>query len=164
MKRAVVRAALLGMLPVVLALSLWRAERDRPLWLGPGLAATLPAPAVSLPSSPRLVLAVQYPWYGTPGGPTGRWRHWNHPRLGMPEERILGFHDPRREVAPRRLDIGATHYPQGGPYDSRDPADRWPHVPYREPGQDEFGYPDRQRHGGLGIEAACLVPPSGRTH
>src|SRR5262249_9127686 len=55
-------------------------------------------------------------------GPTGRWRHWNHARLGMPEERILGFHDPRRAAGAGRLDIGATHYPSGGPYDSRDPA------------------------------------------
>jgi glycoprotein endo-alpha-1,2-mannosidase len=38
----------------------------------------------------------------------------------MPEERILGFHDPRRAAEPGRLDIGATHYPEGGPYDSRD--------------------------------------------
>jgi hypothetical protein len=41
----------------------------------------------------------------------------------MPEPaRILGFHDPGRRVAPGRLDIGATHYPEGGPYDSRDPT------------------------------------------
>jgi hypothetical protein len=71
---------------------------------------------------PPLVLAVHYPWYGTPAGPTGRWRHWNHARLEMPEERIVGFHDPRRLASPARLDIGATHYPEGGPYDSRDPA------------------------------------------
>ena len=74
------------------------------------------------PRSQRLVLAVHYPWYGTPVGPTGRWRHWNHARLEMPEGRILGFHDPRRLTGPGRLDIGATHYPDGGPYDSRDPA------------------------------------------
>ena len=34
----------------------------------------------------------------------------------------VGFHDPRRATGPGRLDIGATHYPEGGPYDSRDPA------------------------------------------
>jgi hypothetical protein len=39
----------------------------------------------------------------------------------MPDMRILGFHDPRREAAPGRLDLGATHYPIDGPYDSRDP-------------------------------------------
>lgn len=39
----------------------------------------------------------------------------------MPEGRVLGFHDPRREAAPGRLDVGATDYPTGGPYDSRDP-------------------------------------------
>ena len=70
---------------------------------------------------PRLVLAFHYPWYGTPEGPTGRWRHWNHPRLAMPEARVLGFRNPRREAAPGRLDVGATDYPAGGPYDSRDP-------------------------------------------
>ncbi len=78
--------------------------------------------AGSLPTPPRLVLAVHYPWYGTPGGPTGRWRHWNHARLEMPEGRLLGFHDPRRATGPGRLDVGATHYPAAGPYDSRDPA------------------------------------------
>jgi hypothetical protein len=40
----------------------------------------------------------------------------------VPEGRILGFHDPRRVAAPGRLDIAAPHYPEGGPYDSRDPA------------------------------------------
>ena len=38
----------------------------------------------------------------------------------MPEGRILGFHDPRRLAGPDRLDVGATHYPDAGPYDSRD--------------------------------------------
>jgi hypothetical protein len=38
------------------------------------------------------------------------------------EGRVLGFHDPARAAAPGRLDIGATHYPVGGPYDSRDPV------------------------------------------
>jgi hypothetical protein len=61
------------------------------------------------------VLAVHYPWYGTPMGPTGRWRHWNHVRLALPEARVLGVHDPRRS-------LGSTHSPTGGPYDSRDPA------------------------------------------
>jgi hypothetical protein len=40
----------------------------------------------------------------------------------MPEERVFAFHDPRRWAAPGRLDVGATHYPEGGPYDSRDPV------------------------------------------
>lgn len=92
-------------------------ERDRPGW-----RVAAPAPARPLPGPlPRLVLAVYYPWYGTPDGPTGRWRHWNHARVAMPQGRILGFHDPRRQVAPGRLDLGAPHYPEEGPYDSRDP-------------------------------------------
>ncbi len=39
----------------------------------------------------------------------------------MPAGRLLGFHDPRREAAPGRLDLGSTDYPLDGPYDSRDP-------------------------------------------
>jgi glycoprotein endo-alpha-1,2-mannosidase len=116
------RAALLllGLLPALAGWGLWRVERDRPLWLRPALWR-VERPRAAVPGLPRLVLAVHYPWYGTPQGPTGRWRHWNHPRLALPEGRVLGFHDPRREVAPGRLDLGATHYPADGPYDSRDP-------------------------------------------
>ena len=122
MRAWAVRAIALGLVPLGLAAGLWRAERDQPLWL----MSSRPAPAFEaagpLPALPRLVLGVHYPWYGTPAGPTGRWRHWNHARLGMPEGHILGFHDPRRPTGPGRLDIGATHYPEAGPYDSRDPA------------------------------------------
>jgi glycoprotein endo-alpha-1,2-mannosidase len=119
--RSVVGAVLLGLVPVALATGLWRLERDRPDWLaaGPSRAAALPGGPPS--PLPRLVLAVHYPWYGTPTGPAGRWWHWNH-RVETPgEARVLGFHDPRRTVAPGRLDVGAAHYPEGGPYDSRDP-------------------------------------------
>jgi hypothetical protein len=119
-RTAALRAVALGLLPVALAAGLWRLERDRPLWLAPR-----PAPAPVRPGAapfPRVVLAVLYTWYGTPAGPSGRWRHWNHPRLRMPRQRIVGFHDPGRELAPGRLDLGATHYPDGGPYDSADPA------------------------------------------
>jgi hypothetical protein len=112
------RVLVLGLLPVVLGAAVWRLERDRPTWRTPGP----PAPAGAPAALPRLVLAVHYPWYGTPWGPAGRWRHWNHARVASPGGRILGFHDPTRAVAPGRLDIGATHYPEDGPYDSRDPA------------------------------------------
>ena len=122
MRTTVVRAVLLGLLPVALAAGLWRVERDRPVWLAPDVSPRPSAATGSTSALPRLVLAVHYPWYGTPGGPAGRWRHWNHARLEMPEERILGFHDPRSAAGPGRLDVGATHYPEGGPYDSRDPA------------------------------------------
>jgi hypothetical protein len=115
-------ALLLGLLPVALAAGLWRVERNRPAWLAPAPPTISPAPAVSPLLERRLVLAVHYPWYGTPAGPAGRWWHWNHARLEMPHERILGFHDPRRELEPGRLDLGATHYPADGPYDSRDPG------------------------------------------
>jgi glycoprotein endo-alpha-1,2-mannosidase len=121
-RTTVVRAILLGLLPVALAVGAWRLERDRPAWLvaGPSRASLPMGP--SLPPLPRLVLAVHYPWYGTPAGPAGRWRHWNHAQLEMPEGRVRAFHDPRRAASPGRLDVGATHYPTGGPYDSRDPA------------------------------------------
>jgi glycoprotein endo-alpha-1,2-mannosidase len=118
----VLRAILLGLLPVALAAGCWRLERDRPAWLLTDWGQTTSHAAASLPAQPRLVLAFHYPWYGTPGGPAGRWWHWNHARLEMPAERVLGFHDPRRIAGPGRLDIGASHYPEGGPYDSRDPA------------------------------------------
>lgn len=116
-----VAAILLGLLPALLAAGLWRLERDHPLWRRPPLGAVA-RPRVAPAALPRLVLAFHYPWYGTPTGPTGRWRHWNHARVALPAERILGFHDPRRRIGPDRLDLGATHYPAAGPYDSRDPA------------------------------------------
>ncbi len=114
-------ALALGLLPALLGYGLWRLERDRPLTLRPALWSVSRPRAVP-GALPPLVLAVHYPWYGTPDGPTGRWRHWNHARLAMPAGRVLGFHDPRRPLAAGRLDIGATHYPAGGPYDSRDPG------------------------------------------
>ena len=156
MRSRIARAVLLGLLPVALAAGLWRLERDRPLWRGPSPASVRPTPARSLSGSSRLVLAVHYPWYGTPDGPARRWRHWNHPRLGMPEGRILGFHDPRREVAPGRLDIGATHYPEGGPYDSRDPVKiRAQLAMAREAGLDGFlvSWWGRESEEALGLDA-----------
>jgi hypothetical protein len=119
---ATVRPVLLALLPLALATGVWRLERDRPAWL---VARPPPgASAIATPLAPasRLVLAVHYPWYGTPAGPSGRWWHWNHARVETPGgARIVGFHDPRRVTASGRLDIGATHYPEDGPYDSRDP-------------------------------------------
>ena len=117
----VLALAALGLLPAVLAGGVWRLERDRPLWRAPDLwGIVVERPPV--PALPRLVLAVHYPWYGTPGGPTGRWRHWNHRRETTGDGRILGFHDPRRRAPGARVDIGAAHYPAEGSYDSRDPA------------------------------------------
>ena len=103
---------------------IWRLDRDRPLWRHPGLwRAARAVPPADEPSPlpgalaagaspparsglPRLVLAFHYPWYGTPDGPARRWRHWNHP-IYLLEGQIQGFHDPRRQVAPGRLDVGA---------------------------------------------------------
>ena len=75
---------------------------------------------------------------------------------GMPEERILGFHDPRREAEPGRLDIGATHYPEGGPYDSRDPGRiRAQFAMAREAGLDGFlvSWWGRESEEALGLDA-----------
>jgi hypothetical protein len=52
---------------------------------------------------PREVLAFYYGWWGTPAV-SGRWRHWEG-------------------VQPGSTVIASTlHYPEGGPYDSHDPA------------------------------------------
>jgi hypothetical protein len=114
-------ALLLGLAPAVVGYAVWRIERHHPLALRPRLSA--PAPAVTgVGALPRLVLVVHYPWYGTPEGPTGRWRHWNHARVALPAGSVLGFHDPRRWLDSDRRDLGAAHYPAAGPYDSADPA------------------------------------------
>ncbi|MGH7318167.1 MAG: hypothetical protein ACRELA_00840 [Candidatus Rokuibacteriota bacterium] len=113
-------ALLLGLVPATLGYGFWRIERHRPLWLRPALWSVTPPQGRPF-TLPRLVLAFHYPWYGRPDGPTRRWRHWNHPRVDQVGGRILGFHDPRRGLGPDRLDLGATHDPAAGPYDSRDP-------------------------------------------
>jgi hypothetical protein len=118
----VLRVLTLGLLPLGIAAGLWRLERDQPQWLLPGPPpGAVAAPAAPL-GPPRRVLAVLYTWHGTPGGPAGRWRHWNHAVLEMPSGRILGFHDPDRPAPPWRRDLGSTHRPAGGPYDSADPV------------------------------------------
>jgi glycoprotein endo-alpha-1,2-mannosidase len=116
-------ALALALLPALLAGGAWRLERDFPGWRHPGLWGSPPPSAPVSGSAPLdpLVLAVHYPWYGTPEGPTGRWRHWDHARLALPGHAILGFHDPGRGLA-SGPDVGSTHRPLGGPYDSRDPA------------------------------------------
>ncbi len=152
----VVRAVLLGLLPVALAAGLWQVERDRPLWLTRSVSPVPHAVTGRPPTLPRLVLAVHYPWYGTPAGPTGRWRHWNHARLEMPQARIRGFHDPHRETEAGRLDIGASHYPAGGPYDSLDPARiRTQFALAREAGLDGFlvSWWGRESEEALGLAA-----------
>ena len=156
MRTTIVRVVLLGLMPAALALGAWRLERDRPGWLAAGPSrASSPIGRFAPPLS-RLVLAVHYPWYGTPSGPAGRWRHWNHARLEMPEGRIHGFHDPRRAVSPGRLDVGATHYPEGGPYDSRDPTRiRTQFTLAREAGLDGFvvSWWGRESEEALGLAA-----------
>jgi hypothetical protein len=111
----------LGLLPVLGGAVWWRLERDQPLWRRPALWA--PAPPRAAPTAlPRLVLAFHYPWYGTPAGPAGRWRHWRHPVLAGPQGRVVGERDPRRALEPGRPELASTHYPTGGPYDSLEPG------------------------------------------
>ncbi len=61
-------------------------------------------PGAKMRHFPRLALAFYYAWYGTPAGPTGRWRHWN----------------------PSNKHHDSLNRPVGGWYDSLDPtvADR----------------------------------------
>jgi hypothetical protein len=111
----------LALMPAAFVFALWSLQVHRPLWLAPALwSVSTPPPRPGVRPSP-LVLAFHYPWYGTPAGPSRRWRHWNHPRVDPITGRILGFHDPRRTAsATGQPEIGATHRPLGGPYDSRD--------------------------------------------
>ncbi len=62
--------------------------------------ALLRLPSARLRHHDRLALAFYYGWYGTPRGPTGRWRHWN----------------------PGRKHHDSLNRPVGGWYDSLDPA------------------------------------------
>jgi len=78
-----------------------------PFILHPELRA-VKKPTLNLEHIPKLVLAFYYPWYGTPEGPTGFWRHWDE-----------GGHNPDSFLNGRR-DLGATDYPINGPYDSKD--------------------------------------------
>ena len=55
------------------------------------------------PPVPRRVLALYYPWYGTPQRSGG----WLHQDGADPARGVIADH---------------VHYPQGGPYDSTDPA------------------------------------------
>lgn len=66
----------------------------------------------------KRVLAFHYAWYGTPWGPTGAWRAWNH-AMTLNRERV-GQHDPNRILYTGQRDIGSMLYPMDGPYDSRD--------------------------------------------
>lgn len=65
-----------------------------------------PAPKaapLAAPGTAHRVLAMYYPWYGTPQGPTGRWAHQEAP-------------DAAHKSMPTH-----THFPASGPYDSADP-------------------------------------------
>jgi hypothetical protein len=84
----VVRAVLLGLLPVALAAGLWQVERDRPLCHAQRVVS--PArPTGRPPTLARLVLAVHYPGTGRPpdrraAGDTGTMRVSRCPRRDPP--------------------------------------------------------------------------------
>lgn len=74
-------------------------------WSGGGLQLARFVRPSAPPPRPvtKRVLALYYPWYGTPGV-SGRWMH----QEGVdPAKKTMSDH---------------THYPVGGPYDSADPA------------------------------------------
>ena len=82
----------------------------------------------------------------------------------MPEGRLLGFHDPRRLTGPGRRDIGATHYPDAGPYDSRDPARiRAQLALAREAGLDGFAVSWWGRESEEALGLAALFPLAGES-
>ncbi len=93
--------------PPVAAGALVRAVAAAPP-AGAAPAVDLPLPATrldALPSLPlrrfeRLALAFYYAWYGTPQGPTAKYRHWD----------------------PKAPNFASHDTPIGGFYDSRDPA------------------------------------------
>jgi glycoprotein endo-alpha-1,2-mannosidase len=60
----------------------------------------------------RDVHAFYYAWYATPDV-DGRWEHWNHEVL---------LHEGIRPRYEPPVEIGASFYPEAGPYSSQDPA------------------------------------------
>lgn len=72
----------------------------------PQVAAVRPMKSGIAPIVDRRVMAFYYPWFGTPTGPTGVWRHWN----------------------PNLANYGIAHQPQIGFYDSKDLALLRQHV------------------------------------
>src|SRR5262249_18510613 len=90
------------------------------LWLALACAGA-PAPASNPAVAPSgdvpaksLLLAFYHPWYGTPWGPTGKWKQWTSfkfPDRYHPEKIIDGW----------RHEIASGDYPLIGPYDTSDP-------------------------------------------
>jgi glycoprotein endo-alpha-1,2-mannosidase len=114
-------ALLLALAPALLGYALAEIDHRAPLWLHPRLW-TVSRPAQRAATLlPRRVLAFHYVWYGTPDGPTGRWRHWAHPRRDVGADRLVGFHPPRRRPFEPVVAPASTHTPLNAPYDSRDP-------------------------------------------
>jgi len=72
-------------------------------WHGAGLQLAHFAPQPPAPPRTKHVMALYYPWYGTPER-TGRWSHQD------------GVNTQNKTI------LDHTHYPAIGPYDSTDPA------------------------------------------
>ena len=83
-----------------------------------------PAPKVVRDGRRIPLLAIYYPWYGTPFGPTGVWEKWGKKQPGKTAPKGT---DPTRIAAePNIRDIAASAYPLIGPYDSLEPeVVRW---------------------------------------
>lgn len=67
------------------------------------------------------VHAFYYPWYCTPET-DGDWMHWNHPYLQHWNREIAKRYPSEKEHHVPPDDIGASYYPQLGPYSSADPT------------------------------------------
>lgn len=61
-----------------------------------------------------LLLAFYHPWYGTPWGPTGKWKQWG-------SFKFKDRYKPEKVIDGWKHDIASGDYPLIGPYDTSDP-------------------------------------------
>lgn len=75
-------------------------DEPRTLELALPVASLWRLPPVPRRRYERLALGFYYPWYGTPEGPTGRWRHWNpkRPRHDATDRPALGWYDSQAQA------------------------------------------------------------------
>ena len=83
-------------------------------------ADTAAAAAKTRPASPvnYCLHAFYYAWYGTPET-DGKYVHWNHPYIRHWNQEVAKKYPDRVHSPPH--DIGASFYPELGPYSSSDP-------------------------------------------
>ncbi|EEF61448.1 hypothetical protein [Pedosphaera parvula] len=86
---------------------------------GPAFSASAKDAEAKNGSTKPLVLAFYHPWYGTPWGPTGKWKQWSS--FKFPER----YH-PEKVVDGWKHQIASGDYPLIGAYDTSDPeVVRW---------------------------------------